>query len=254
MHGTQPHAEISAAPRPRKPKRARRAARRGFTLIEAAMTTVIIGVGVVAMVEAQQSFLRSNNWSNQASTATLLAREIREFTRFLPRHDPVTGLYFETDDDGNVTGLAGWGPEEGEVVASDFDDIDDFDGMTFTYLGDDGIVDGDLPGPINAFGYAIEEIDFDGAIVYELDPDTGTAAVDEDGVPIIVNMQGWSQTVVVEKVMPYDVWPDTPVLNDFSDADNEVDEFPLRVTVIIDYQGPADAQPSEITRMTWIVP
>ena len=50
---------------------------RGFTLIETALATVIIGVGVVAMVEVQQSFMRTNRGSSNASAATLMANGIR---------------------------------------------------------------------------------------------------------------------------------------------------------------------------------
>ena len=58
----------------------------GFTLLETMLALVIIGVGVLAFVDAQTSFIRSNNWSSQAATGMLLANEIRELTRTLPRH------------------------------------------------------------------------------------------------------------------------------------------------------------------------
>ena len=45
-------------------------ARRGFTLIESALATVIIGVGVLAMVTAQQALHRKNEWSTHASIAS----------------------------------------------------------------------------------------------------------------------------------------------------------------------------------------
>ncbi|MHC4809490.1 MAG: type IV pilus modification PilV family protein [Planctomycetota bacterium] len=89
--------------------------RRGFTLIEAALTTVIVGVGVLAMVTAQSAFLQQNVWSTRVATAERLGNEIRELTVDLPRHDPVTGN-------------ANWGPEAGEASVLDFDDLDDFDG------------------------------------------------------------------------------------------------------------------------------
>ena len=53
-------------------------ARRGFTLVETALATVIIGTGVLAMISAQQVLLEKNNWSTMANTATLLGNEIRE--------------------------------------------------------------------------------------------------------------------------------------------------------------------------------
>ena len=93
---------------------ARNAGGRGFTLVETALATVIIGTGVLAMISAQQVLLEKNNWSTMANTATLLGNEIREMTLNLPRHDPVTGTAF-------------WGPEPDEVDVEDFDDVDDFD-------------------------------------------------------------------------------------------------------------------------------
>ena len=86
--------------------------RGGFTLVETALATVIIGTGVLAMISAQQVLLEKNNWSTMANTATLLGNEIREMTLNLPRHDPVTGESY-------------WGPEEDEYSLEDYDDIDD---------------------------------------------------------------------------------------------------------------------------------
>jgi len=96
----------SPAPRPR----------RGFTLIETALATIIVGVGVLSIVAAQQAFHSQNHWSTHASIATRLGNEIREMTLNLPNHDPVTGA-------------AIWGYESGnESSILDFDDVDDFAG------------------------------------------------------------------------------------------------------------------------------
>ena len=89
--------------------------RRAFTLIETALATVIVGVGVLAMVAAQQGFHKQNGWSTHASIATRLGNEIREMTLNLPRNDPVTGSAF-------------WGAEGNETFVGAFDDLDDFDG------------------------------------------------------------------------------------------------------------------------------
>jgi len=111
--------------------------RRGFTLIETALATVIVGVGVLALVAAQQSFHRQNHWSTHASIALRLGNEIREMTLNLPRHDPVTGQEF-------------WGPEANENTLDDFDDLDDFDGdgggLVFESPRDGGAING----PVNA--------------------------------------------------------------------------------------------------------
>ena len=95
--------------------RPRMARSRGFTLIETALATIIVGVGVLSMVAAQQAFHKQNMWSSNASIATRLGNEIREMTLNLPRNDPVTGGAF-------------WGPEDNETWVGAFDDLDDFDG------------------------------------------------------------------------------------------------------------------------------
>lgn len=218
----------------------RRKAGRGFTLIETALATVIIGVGVVAIVEAHQAFMKSNQWSSHAATATFLGGELRELTMNLPRHDPVTGLRIEAGT------VVGWGPEPGEVVVEDFDDLDDFDGLTFAFDGTPGFAtDDDLPGPIDAFGLVIPEIFSD-----------GTVMLDADGNP--VPMVGWRQTVRVVKVHPTDPTRELPP--DYfeppvgASAGIAIDEFPLKVEVIVSYEGPFATTNVEVTRVTWIVP
>ncbi len=129
--------------------------RRGFTLIETALATVIVGTGVLAIVSAQQAFHIKNNWSTHASTATLLGNEIREMTLSLPRHDPVNGLAY-------------WGAEPNELWVGDFDDVDDFDG------DDDGLIFSAAlgNGPINARREVIANMDGWSQIVrvYNIDP------------------------------------------------------------------------------------
>ncbi len=205
----------------------------GFTLIETALATVIIGVGVVAMVEAQLSFMKTNRWSSHASAGTLMGNEIREMTRGFPRHDLVSGLTLA----GDPVALVGWGSDPGEIIVVDFDDIDDFDDIQFGNGGQ-------LPGPIDAFGNVIPQTLADGTIV-----------LDGNGDP--VPLQGWSQRVIVEKVMPTNLT--TIVADDFVivagvGAGVAVDRFPLRVTVIVEYQAPYETQPSEVNRIIWIVP
>jgi type II secretory pathway pseudopilin PulG len=219
--------------------------RRGkaFTLIETALATIIIGVGVLALIESQQAFMKSNNWSTHSATAAYLANEVREIMRRLPKHDPVTGLYLESGDEGNT--LVGWGPEGGETDLTDFDDLDDFDGMVLSADGTVGPEDGNLPGPVDAFGNIIPEIAAD-----------GTVRTDEHDIPMA--LQGWSQRISVEKVDPYNtavVRSDEyvmPAQGTFPGLG--VDKFPLRVTVTVRYQGPGEANPTDIAKVVWIVP
>jgi prepilin-type N-terminal cleavage/methylation domain-containing protein len=212
-----------------------RSSRKGFTLLETLMALVIIGVGVLAFVDAQASFSRTNAWSSQAATGMLLANEIREMTRRLPRHDPVTGLTLVGT--GPSASVVGWGRESGEVTVDDIDDLDDLDGMSFG-LG------GTLPGPVDAFGNIVPEIDPDGNVV-----------LDEKGDP--KPLTGWSQHVTVEKVDPYNFntvrAPNYEQLAVGAYPSIPVDHFPLRVTVTVQYQGLTQSQPMEVTRLTWIV-
>ncbi len=100
------------------PASARRRHRRqgGFTLIEAALATVIVSTGVLSILAAQQAYHRKNNWANHSGTAMLLANEIRELTYGMPMHDPITGA-------------SNFGPESGETNVKLFDDLDDFAGV-----------------------------------------------------------------------------------------------------------------------------
>jgi prepilin-type N-terminal cleavage/methylation domain-containing protein len=215
--------------------------RRGFTLIETALTTVIIGVGVLALIEAQQTFLRATAWSSHAATATHLANEVRELTRKLPRHDPVTGLYF---DENNV--LRGWGPETGEFALQDLDDIDDFDGLRLSFEGTPGVADSDLPGPIDGFGSVIPEVLND-----------GTVLLDVNGNPM--PLRGWAQVVLVEKIDPFNTAnvldPAAVVAAQLPDFEGvPVHKFPLRVTVEVRFLGPYDTAEETIATVVWIVP
>ncbi len=167
--------------------------RSGFTLLETALAIVIVGVGVLAMVAAQQAFHQKNSWSTHASIATALGNEIRELTLNLPRHDPVTGS-------------AVWGPETGETWVGDYDDLDDFDGWVFSAAAENG--------PINARR------------------------------EIIPNMSGWSQTVHVHYVDPFDI----------NHAPSGGTSNVMMVEVIIEYQGPQDLEPHEVTTVRWIAP
>ncbi|XVJ59039.1 MAG: prepilin-type N-terminal cleavage/methylation domain-containing protein [Tepidisphaera sp.] len=208
--------------------------RRGFTLLETSMALVIIGVGVLAFVEAQQSFIRNNGWSSQAATGAYLANEIRELSRRLPRHDPVVSLYLDTENGG---ALAGWGLEGNESDISDINDIDDLDGISFGLGG--------FEGPINALGELVPATDENGVVV-----------VNEDGMTRA--MTGWFQSVTVEKLDPLNfgtVRADNFVIGaSGNDPGTPIDGFPLRVTVVVSYQGPLDSEPVEITRTSWVVP
>ena len=176
--------------------------RTGFTLIETALATIIVGVGVLAIVSAQQAFHQKNSWSTHASTATFLGNEIREMTMLLPRHDPVTGDEM-------------WGDEPNELVlVENFDDLDDFDGdgIGMIFSAADGT------GPLNAQRQ------------------------------IIPNMDGWAQIVTVSNIDYFDInfiEPDFP-------ANGDPPATMVKVEVVVTYHTPGAAQPTEMTRVSWI--
>ena len=113
----------------------------GFTLIEAALTTVIIGTGVLAIVAAQQAYHKKNDWAQRTSTGVLLANELRELTLALPGHDPITGT-------------SHLGPESDESSVTYYDDLDDFAGVVTEGYGT-GIT---FDPPINALRQEIADL------------------------------------------------------------------------------------------------
>ena len=104
----------------------------GFTLIEAALTMVIVGVGVLAMVSAQQAYHMKNDWANRTGTAQMLANEIREMTLSLPHHDPISGSATLGPETNERVG----GSHDPQVDVVNYDDLDDFagdgSGVTFS--------------------------------------------------------------------------------------------------------------------------
>lgn len=126
---------------PKRPRRSRRRAG-GFTLIEASLTTVIVGTGVLAIVAAQQAYHMKNNWAGRTTTGMLLANEIRELTLNLPLHDPITGK-------------ANYGPELDESSVVAYDDLDDFAGTVSAGVGNGTTFNP----PINALKLEIPDLD-----------------------------------------------------------------------------------------------
>lgn len=210
--------------------------RGGFTLLETMLTLVIISIGVAAVFESYGAFTVANEWSSRTATAELLANEIREYTRNLPRHDPVTGL-----SEGAGGAIIGWGLEPGEVEPGDIDDLDDLDGLTFVFSGAN-LDSNEMPGPIDAAGNVIDQY-----VIDALDNASGESV-----------LFGWVQSVEVVKVNPFDYAEELDVAfsEDASGSfkGRRVDQYPLRITVTIGFQGMFDAEPETVTSLSWIVP
>jgi hypothetical protein len=98
------------------PGRAARPRRTGFTLIEAALVTSIVGIGVLAMLQLLAAGTTSNSAGAEMTTALNLAKGIREMSMGLAFVDDVTPT--------------NWGPDAGETIGT-YDDIDDLDGAVF---------------------------------------------------------------------------------------------------------------------------
>lgn len=92
----------------------RRSRRRGFTLIEAALTTIIVGVGIASMMELFATLTHENRMSSRMTSAVMLANQIQEITAQLPFSDP----YYGTTTFG----------KEGTI----YNDVDDFNGASFS--------------------------------------------------------------------------------------------------------------------------
>ncbi|MGD1278399.1 MAG: hypothetical protein ABR964_14395 [Tepidisphaeraceae bacterium] len=91
--------------------------RSGFTLLETALATIIVAVGIVSMVQLFATCTAQNRNGAHMTTAMLLANNIQEMMANLPFNDPTySSEYF--------------GPEPGEVWPN-YNDVDDFDGLKF---------------------------------------------------------------------------------------------------------------------------
>jgi len=92
--------------------------RSAFTLIEALIASVLVGLGIAAMMISTQSGTRVAAHSRELTEAIYIASEIREWTLKLPFKDPVT-----PDDPPGPDG-----GEDPQVVVDDLDDL-----MSVTY-------------------------------------------------------------------------------------------------------------------------
>ena len=107
----------TSAPLPGRAARRGPARRRGFTLPEASLAVLIVGIGFLAVMELFSACTMENGRSTQVTTAQLLVSNIQEMTANVAFKDP----YYATST---------WGAEQLESLAT-YNDIDDFDGLTF---------------------------------------------------------------------------------------------------------------------------
>lgn len=101
-------------------KRTTRVVARGFTLIEVAIATAIIGIGVAALMVAMSAGTRANKAGNDLTQAVFLAQEVRERTLSLPFDDP------DSADAATEPGPNGTSPQ------TFVDDLNDLMDVTYT--------------------------------------------------------------------------------------------------------------------------
>ena len=96
----------------------RRVAISGFTLVEAAIASIIVGGVLVASLNVIGATAATRKRMSDHDRATLLARDLMSEIMMLPYADPDTGAG------------AMLGPEPGEVTGTrtQFDDVDDYHG------------------------------------------------------------------------------------------------------------------------------
>ena len=100
-----------------------RGVRRGFTLIEAALVTVIIGVGVVGMLELLAVGTETNSDGTELTTAMNLANNVREIALGMDFYDP------QDTADGSAERPKTWNTKEATV--KDYDNVLDLDDCVF---------------------------------------------------------------------------------------------------------------------------
>ena len=90
---------------------------KGFSLIEALFAILLVGLAIVSLVASNSSFTRANAAGADLSTAEFLVEQIKELSATLGVVDP---------EETTTT----FGPEEATLAG--YDDLDDFDGATFS--------------------------------------------------------------------------------------------------------------------------
>ena len=95
--------------------------RGGFTLVEIAVATAVIGIGITALVASLQAGTSANSGSEKINTAAFMAQQIHEWTLRLPFKDT------DAADANNPPG-----PDGNNDPHVFVDDVDDLMNVTFS--------------------------------------------------------------------------------------------------------------------------
>ncbi len=97
---------------------------KGFSLVEVAVATAIVGMGIAAVLVSVESGTRVNDAGKKLTRAIFLAQEVREWTLKLPLSDP------DPADANNPVGPDGTDPQD---YVDDLDDLLGYTGTGVTY-------------------------------------------------------------------------------------------------------------------------
>jgi prepilin-type N-terminal cleavage/methylation domain-containing protein len=92
---------------------------RGFTLAEAMLAMVVLGIAAAGVLLPFSSGAAVQAEGVRRTLSAKLAGDLMEQITTLPFHDPDGSAYYYNE-----------GPDAGEATLEDFDNIDDFDGYT----------------------------------------------------------------------------------------------------------------------------
>ncbi len=95
----------------RNSERSRRGTPKGFTLVEVLITSVIIGLGIVAVMAAIGSGTRINEAGVSLTRAGFLTQEIREWSMSLDTPDDLTDVTYSPPRNSlgeELTDMTGW--------------------------------------------------------------------------------------------------------------------------------------------------
>ena len=99
--------------------------RRGFTIVEGLIASAVLAMAVTAIIAPFATAARCQHESARTAVATFLAQEMMEEILTRPFYDP--------DGDSDL------GPESGEDDRTEFDNVDDYDGLVESGSDSDGL-------------------------------------------------------------------------------------------------------------------
>lgn len=138
-HGPLQRATLNSAPAANH-ERPTANCRTGFTLIETAITVVVVGVAISATMVAVTSSTRLSAEANDLTTATLLAQHLREWTSRVPLFDPNTDTAGDYDDLADFADQTFQPPRDGagavlsDPAWADWKQVVDFEYVDENYL------------------------------------------------------------------------------------------------------------------------